>query len=60
MEVDETCETYGKPIICIRVAEVVQGHGGPPPKSLDSDENFKPEHKFFLSQNKIYAVFEDL
>ena len=31
-----------------RVAEVVQGHGGPPPKSLDWDENFKPEHtKFF-------------
>ena len=24
------------------VAEVVRGHGGPPPKSLDSDENFKP------------------
>ena len=23
-----------------RVAEVVRGHGGPPPKSLDSDENF--------------------
>ena len=27
-----------------RVAEVVRGHGGPPPKSLDLDENFKPEH----------------
>ena len=24
------------------VAEVVRGHGGPPPKSLDSDQNFKP------------------
>ena len=23
-----------------RVAEVVREHGGPPPKSLDSDENF--------------------
>ena len=27
-----------------RVAEVVRGHGGPLPKSLDSNENFKPEH----------------
>ena len=27
-----------------RVAEVVRGHGGPPQKSLDLDENFKPEH----------------
>ena len=24
-----------------RVAEVVRGHGGPSPKSLDLDENFK-------------------
>ena len=23
------------------------GHGGPPPKSLDSDENFKPKLTFF-------------
>ena len=25
------------------MAEVARGHGGPPPKSLDSDENFRPE-----------------
>ena len=25
-----------------RVAEVTRGYGGPPPKSLDSDENFFP------------------
>ena len=25
----------------IRVAEVVRGHRGPPPKSLESDENFE-------------------
>ena len=31
----------------IRVAEVAWGHGGPPLKSLDSDENFKPEHTLF-------------
>ena len=30
-----------------RVAEVARGHGGPPPKSLDLDENFKPEHTLF-------------
>ena len=30
-----------------RVAEVVWGHRGPPLKSLDSDENFKPEHTLF-------------
>ena len=35
-----------------RVTEVVRGYGGPPPKSLDSDENFKPEHAI-LSQIKI-------
>ena len=27
------------------VAEVVRRHEGPLPKSLDSDENFKPKHK---------------
>ena len=30
-----------------RVAEVVRGHVGPPQKSLDLDENFKPEHTPF-------------
>ena len=29
-------------LVRIRVAEVVQRHEGPSPKSLDSDENFKP------------------
>ena len=52
--------------ICVRstrVAEVVQGHGGPPPKSLDSDENFKPEHTLFCRELRfvaINAVFGDL
>ena len=43
-----------------RVAEVVRGHGGPPQKSLDWDENFKPEHKLFCSELRfvvIYALF---
>ena len=46
-----------------RVAEVVRGHGGPPQKSLDSDENFKPEHKLFCRKLifvAIYALFGDL
>ena len=30
-----------------RVAEVVRRHGRPPPKSLDLDENFKPEYTLF-------------
>ena len=45
------------------VAEVVQGHRGPPPKSLDSDGNFKPEHKLvcrILRFVAIYARFGDL
>ena len=44
------------------VAEVVGGHSGPPPKSLDSDENFKPEHKLFCRELRfvaIYALFGD-
>ena len=46
-----------------RVAEVVRGNGGPPPKSLDSDENFKPEHTLFCRELRfvaIYAHFGDL
>ena len=49
-----------------RVAEVVRGHGGPPLKSLDSDENF---HDHFFPQRKaakfchpgvVHAVFQQL
>ena len=46
-----------------RVAEVARGHGGPPPKSLDSDENFKPGHTLFCRELRfvaIYALFGDL
>ena len=46
-----------------RVAEVVRGHGGPLPKSLDSDENFEPEHMLFFCELRfvvIYALFGDL
>ena len=43
------------------MAEALRGHGGP--KSLDSDENFKPEHTLFCRQLRfvaIYALFGDL
>ena len=39
------------------------GARGPPPKSLDSDENFKPEHTLFCRELRfvaIYALFGDL
>ena len=45
------------------MAEVARGHGGPPPKSLDSDENLKPEHTLFCRKLRfiaIYALFGDL
>ena len=47
----------------LRVAEVERGHGGPPLKSLESDENFKPEHMLFCRKLRfvaIYALFGDL
>ena len=46
-----------------RVAEGAQGHWWHPPKSLDSDENFKPEHTLFCPESRfvaIYALFGDL
>ena len=46
-----------------RVAEVARGHRGPPPKSLDSDENFKSQHTLFCRKLRfvaIYALFGDL
>ena len=45
-----------------RVAEVVRGHRGPPPESLDWDENFKPEHTLFCRGSRfvvINALFGD-
>ena len=37
-----------------RVAEVVWGHRRPPPKSLDSDKNFKPEHTLFCRNLRTF------
>ena len=50
-------------IINSRVAEVAREHGWHPPKSLDSDKNFKPEHTLFCCELRfvaIYALFGDL
>ena len=47
-----------------RVAEVAREHGWHPPKSLDSDENFKPKHTPFCRELRFVAIyalfFEDL
>ena len=50
-------------MIAARVAEVAREHRWHPPKSLDLDENFKPEHTLFCRELRfvaIYALFEDL
>ena len=44
------------PMLCW-VAEVARGHGEPPPKSLDSDENFKPEHTLFCRELRFVAIY---
>ena len=52
-----------KDVLSSRVAEVAREHGWHPPKSLDSDENFKPEHTLFCRELRfvaIYALFGDL
>ena len=40
-----------------RVAEVAREHGWHPPKSLDSDENFKPEHTLFCRKLRFVAIY---
>ena len=41
----------------IRVAEVAREHGWHPPKSLDSDENLKPEHTLFCRELRFVAIY---
>ena len=36
-----------------RVAEVAREHRWHPPKNLDSDENFKPEHMLFCRESDL-------
>ena len=40
-----------------RVAEVAREHGWHPPKSLDWDENFKPEHTLFCRKLRFVAIY---
>ena len=40
-----------------RVAEVARENGWHPPKSLDSDENFKPEHMLFCRELRFVAIY---
>ena len=40
-----------------RVAEVAREHGWHPPKSLDSDEKFKPEHTLFCRELRFFAIY---
>ena len=44
------------PLYC-RVAEVAREHGWHPPKSLDSDENVKPEHTLFCRELRFVAIY---
>ena len=40
-----------------RVAEVAREHGWHPLKSLDSDENFKPEPTLFCRELRFVAIY---
>ena len=40
-----------------RVAEVAREHGWHPPKSLDSDKNFMPEHMLFCRELRFVAIY---
>ena len=39
------------------MAVVAREHGWHTPKSLDSDENFKPEHTLFCPESKFVAIY---
>ena len=40
-----------------RVAEIAREHRWHPPKSLDSDKNFKPEHTLFCREFRFVAIY---
>ena len=47
----------------VRVAGVAREYGWHPPKSFDTDKNFKPEHTLFRRELRfvaIYSLFGDL
>ena len=39
------------------MAEVAREHGWHPPKSLDPDENFMPEHTLFCRELRFVAIY---
>ena len=39
------------------MADVAREHGWHPPKSLDSGENFKPEHTLFSRELRFVAIY---
>ena len=39
------------------MAEVAREHGWHPPKSLDSDKNFMPEHMLFCRELRFVAIY---
>ena len=39
------------------MAEVAREQGWPPPKGLDSDENFKPKHMLFCRNLRFVAIY---
>ena len=39
------------------MAEVAREHRWHPPKSLDSDENFKPEHTLLCREFRFVAIY---
>ena len=44
-------------VVVVRVAEVAREHGWHPPKSLDSEKNFKPEHTLFCRELRFVAIY---
>ena len=55
------CVLVTKAIGTARVAEVAREHRFHPPKSLDSDENFKPEHTLSYRELRFvvfYALYK--
>ena len=47
----------GLSLVWLRVAEVARERGWHPPKSLDLDENFKPEHMLFCRELRLVAIY---
>ena len=48
--------SQSEPLVWDRVAEVAREHSWHPAKSLDSDENFKPEHTLFCRELRFVAI----